>query len=81
MEQTTSDPVKINGASSSSYRNKYEDTTDEKFKKHLLFGKNKSCFELVYIILLHHIYDSRYWYCYCQNRRGKCIFLQSTKSF
>ena len=75
MDQTRSNVVKNTDASfSSSSRNKYENITDEEFKNHLLVGKDKTRFELVYLILntLHHICDSGYWYCYCQNRRGKC---------
>ena len=77
MEQTRSDLLKTSNASSSSasnsYKNKYDNITNEEFKNRLLIGKNKTRFELVYSILntLHYILDSGCWYCYCQNRRGK----------
>ena len=58
MDQTRSNVVKnTNASSSSSHRNKYENITDEEFKKSLLVDKNKTRFQLVYFILntLHHI--------------------------
>ena len=52
MDQTRSNIVKnTNASSSSSPRNKYENIADEEFKKHLLVGKDKTLFELVYFIL------------------------------
>ena len=64
MERTRSDLLKTTDAfsSSSSYKNKYENITDEEFKNHLLIGKNKNHFKLVYFILntLHHVLDSGY---------------------
>ena len=73
MGQTRSNLLKTTDASSSSPRNRYGNVTDKEFKNHLLIGKDKSRLELVYFILntLHHIFDSGYWYCYCQNRRSK----------
>ena len=84
MDQTRSNIVKnTNASSSSSPRNKYENIADEEFKKHLLVGKDKTLFELVYFILntLHHICDSGHWYCYCQDRRGKCRMWKIPKIF
>ena len=85
MEQTRSDLLKTTDASSSSisYKNKYENITDEKFKNHLLVGKDKTRFELVYFILntLHHVVNSGYWYYYCQNRRDKCQMCKIPKIF
>ena len=85
MEQTRSNLLKATDVFSSfnSYKNKYENITDEEFKNHLLVGKNKTRFELVYFILntLHHIVNSGYWYCYCQNRRGKCQMCKTPKLF
>ena len=83
MDKARSSPLKIADASSSSPRNKYENITDEEFKNHLLTGKDKTCFELVYFILntLHHICHSGYWYCYCQNRSGKCEMCKMPKIF
>ena len=83
MDQTRSNLLKTTDSSSSSPRNKYENITDEEFKNHPLVGKDKSRFELVYFILntLHHIFDSGYWYCYCQKRRGKCQMCKIPKIF
>ena len=85
MEQTRSDLLKTTDASSSSnsYKSKYENITDKKFKNHLLIGKDKTRSELVYFILntSHHIANSGYWCCYCQNRRGKCQMCKIPKIF
>ena len=64
MEQTRSNLLKTTDASSSSnsYKNKYENTTNEEFKNHALIDKDKTRFELVYFILntLYHIVNSGY---------------------
>ena len=54
MEQVT------NTSTNTSPGNKYSDITEKEFKEHLLFGKNKSCFDLEYFILntLYHISNS-----------------------
>ena len=83
MDQTRSNVKSTSASSSSSPRSNYENITDEEFKKHLLVGKDKTHFELVYFILntLHHICDSGHWYCYCENRRGKCKMCKIPKIF
>ena len=60
----------------------------EECKNNLLVGKDKTHFELVYFIVntLHHIVNSGYWYCYCQNlhvlecysRHLLCLPMQNT---
>ena len=64
-------------------KNKYENITDEEFKNHLLVVKDKTRFELVYFILntLHDIVNSGYWYCHCQNCKGKCQMCKTPKIF
>ena len=78
MEQAT------NTSTNTYPRNKYSDITKKEFKDHLLVGKKKSRFELVYFILntLYHISNPGYWYCYCQSPgKGKCQMCMIPKIF
>ena len=78
MEQVT------NTSTNTSPRNKYSDITEKEFKEHLLFGKNKSRFDLEYFILntLYHISNSGYWHRYSQSPdKGKCQMCKTPTIF